>query len=50
MKEHNSTDIRLHLKPRSFSTVELLDEKIKAIAQTKMDNRHDHLNRLLEVK
>jgi PHD/YefM family antitoxin component YafN of YafNO toxin-antitoxin module len=34
----------------SFATEELSDEKIKAIAESRMDPRHDHLNALLDQK
>jgi hypothetical protein len=33
---------------QSFATRELPEEKIKAIAATEMDRRHDHLNTLLD--
>ncbi|MDR3425102.1 MAG: hypothetical protein P4M13_08570 [Alphaproteobacteria bacterium] len=33
---------------RSFSTLELSEEQVEAIKNTKMDPRHDHLNALLE--
>jgi hypothetical protein len=35
---------------RSFATVELPDDKVKEIAATSMDARHDHLNELLDQK
>lgn len=35
---------------QSFGTAELPDEKVEAIAETKMDSRHDHINKLLVVK
>jgi len=35
---------------RSFATAELSDEKIKAIAGSRMDRRHAHLNALLDPK
>jgi hypothetical protein len=41
---------RFQAQKRSFATAELPDEKIKAIAATKMDRRHDHLNKLLDEK
>ena len=33
---------------RSFATAELSEEKINAIAASEMDNRHKHLNALME--
>lgn len=33
---------------RSFATVELSDKKVRAIAASKMDSRHRHLDRELE--
>lgn len=41
---------RFQAQKRNFATAELPDEKIKAIAATKMDSRHDHLNKLLDEK
>jgi hypothetical protein len=41
---------RFQAQKHSFATAELPDEKIKAIAATKMDSRHDHLNKLLDEK
>jgi hypothetical protein len=35
---------------RSFATAELPEEKVKAIAATRMDSRHAHLDRLLDPK
>jgi len=35
---------------RSFATAELPDDKIKAIAASRMDSRHAHLDALLEPK
>jgi hypothetical protein len=32
---------------RSFKTLELTPEQVEAIARSRMDPRHDHLNRLL---
>jgi hypothetical protein len=34
----------------SFNTAELPDEKVMAIAATKMDRHHDHLNKLIDSK
>jgi hypothetical protein len=50
MKEQNRTNTRKKSIPNTFATAELPDEKIKAIAATKMDSRHDHLNKLLDEK
>jgi hypothetical protein len=33
---------------RSFATEELSDDKIKAIAESRMDTRHAHLDALLD--
>lgn len=33
---------------RSFATVELSEEKARAIGASRMDPRHDHLNALLD--
>ena len=49
MEKQNKTNTHSQSKPHSFAAAELPDEKIKAIAETKMDNRHDHLNKLLHV-
>jgi hypothetical protein len=38
---------RLSAQRRSFATEELSDEKVQAIAATRMDPRHDGLNKLL---
>lgn len=35
---------------RSFATVELSDEKVKAIGASRMDKRHKHLDVLLDPK
>jgi hypothetical protein len=50
MKEQNRTSAGQKSIPNTFVTAELPDEKIKAIAATKMDSRHDNLNRLLDEK
>lgn len=39
---------RFQDKRHSFATEELSDEKIKAIARSRMDPRHDHLSTLLD--
>jgi PHD/YefM family antitoxin component YafN of YafNO toxin-antitoxin module len=35
---------------RSFATAELPEEKVKAIAASRMDPRHAHLDRMLDPK
>jgi hypothetical protein len=35
---------------RSFATIELAEAKVREIAATGMDERHDHLNALLDRK
>jgi hypothetical protein len=35
---------------RSFATAELSDERAKAIATSRMDERHSHLDAMLEKK
>jgi hypothetical protein len=42
--------VRFQKQRRSFASTDLPDEKIAAIAETKMDDRHNHLNKLLDVK
>jgi hypothetical protein len=41
---------RFRSQRRSFSTVDLAEDKIRAIAETEMDPRHDHLDALLDPK
>jgi hypothetical protein len=41
---------RFREKRHSFATEELSDEKIKAIAGSRMDPRHAHLDDLLDPK
>ena len=41
---------RFQDKRHSFATEELSDEKIKAIARSRMDPRHDYLGTLLDPK
>ncbi len=41
---------RFRAQRRSFRTVDLSAEEIRAIAATKMDSRHDHLNALLDTE
>jgi PHD/YefM family antitoxin component YafN of YafNO toxin-antitoxin module len=35
---------------RSFATAELSEEKVRAIRASRMDRRHDHLNKLIDPK
>jgi hypothetical protein len=42
--------VRFKSLRRSFATVDLPEEKIREIAATRMDARHDHLNALLDSK
>lgn len=35
---------------RSFATAELPEEKVEAIRASRMDERHDHLNTILDPK
>ena len=41
---------RFRAQRHSFATVDLPEDKIGAIAATKMDPRHNHLNALLDKK
>jgi len=41
---------RFQNRRRSFATAELSDEKAKAISASRMDDRHAHLDSLLEPK
>ena len=41
---------RFRAQRRSFATVDLADDKVRAIAAAHMDSRHDHLNALLDPK
>ncbi|MBY6241228.1 type II toxin-antitoxin system Phd/YefM family antitoxin [Methylosinus sp. Sm6] len=42
--------MRFKAQRRVFATAELSDEKAEAIAAARMDERHDHLNALLDPK
>jgi hypothetical protein len=42
--------MRFQSQRRSFAIADLPDEKIKAIAESEMDSRHGHLDRLLDEK
>jgi hypothetical protein len=39
---------RFQARRRAFATADLSAEKVRAIAVTRMDPRHDHLNAMLE--
>ena len=39
---------RYQVQRRSFATRELSDEKVRAITTSRMDERHDHLNTILD--
>jgi len=39
---------RFRAQRHSFATVDLPEDKIRAIAASRMDSRHDHLNALLD--
>jgi hypothetical protein len=39
---------RFRAQRRSFASVDLADEKIRAISETRMDPRHEYLNALLD--
>jgi hypothetical protein len=41
---------RFRARRSSFSTADLTDERVRAIATAEMDPRHDHLNALLDDK
>ena len=41
--------LRFKSQRRSFATEDLSDDKVRMIAATKMDKRHDHLNSLLDA-
>jgi hypothetical protein len=41
---------RLKGMRRSFATEDLSDEEFEAIASSRMDPRHDHLNKILDPK
>jgi hypothetical protein len=42
--------LKLKGKRRRFQTAELSDEDVEQIAASRMDPRHDHLNKLLDPK
>jgi len=42
--------LRFRAQRRSFATAELTDDEVRAIAEARMDPRHDHLNELLDRK
>jgi hypothetical protein len=39
---------RFNRRRRSFATTELSDEKVQAIGSSRMDERHAHLDAMLE--
>ena len=41
---------RFRAQRRSFATVDLAEDKVRAVAAARMDPRHDHLNALLDPK
>ncbi len=41
---------RFRAQRHSFATVDLPEDKIRAIAASRVDSRHDHLNALLDPK
>jgi hypothetical protein len=43
-------EFRFKERRRSFETAELADEKVRAIGASRMDERHAHLDALLERK
>jgi len=42
--------MRFKAQRRSFATADLSDDEVRAIAEARMDTRHDHLNALLDRK
>jgi len=42
--------MRFKAHRRSFAVTELSDKKLKAVAASRMDPRHEHLNALLDPK
>jgi hypothetical protein len=40
--------MRFKAQRRSFATADLSDDEVRAIADARMDARHDHLNALLD--
>jgi hypothetical protein len=42
--------MRFKAQRRSFATADLSEEEVRAIAESRMDPRHDHLNALLDRK
>ena len=41
---------RMLAQRRSFATRDLPDEKVRALLESRMDERHDHLNALLDTE
>jgi hypothetical protein len=44
-----ATGLKGITRRRSFATVDLSDAEAEAIASSRMDGRHDHLNALLDA-
>lgn len=42
--------LRFKAHRRSFATTEFPDEKVQAVAASRMDSRHEHLDALLDQK
>ncbi len=42
--------MRIKRHRRSFATAELSDERAQAVASSRMDERHEHLNSVLKPK
>ena len=42
--------MRFKAQRRSFATADLSEDEVRAIAEARMDARHDHLNTLLDSK
>jgi hypothetical protein len=42
--------MRFKAQRRSFATADLSEDEVRAIAEARMDARHDHLNTLLDPK
>jgi hypothetical protein len=42
--------MRFRSQRRSFATADLPEERVRGVAETRMDERHKHLNDLLDPK
>jgi hypothetical protein len=42
--------LRYKAQRRSFATVDLSEDEVRAISRSRMDSRHNHLNSLLDRK